>query len=246
MDAARIRRGLSSVLFPGKGPHFHLDAPRVTPGERHGAASPLHVSGWVSPPAGRRVRCLEILIDGEPAGINSPTDACGLGVALVTEDRKARGLILASTVRDNLALPSVGALSRFSIRDFAREAALAEGAVERLSVRCSDIEQIVSTLSGGNQQKIVIGKWLATEPRVLLLDEPTRGIDVGAKQEIYELVFALASRGLGIVVVSSEMPELLLELFSEEIPARMQARAAEDLSRHCSSSSARWVLSTTR
>jgi ribose transport system ATP-binding protein len=104
----------------------------------------------------------------------------------------------------------VGALSRFGLRGFAREAALAEDMVERLSVRCNDVDQIVSTLSGGNQQKVVIGKWLATEPRVLLLDEPTRGIDVGAKQEIYQLIFRLAAQGLGIVTVSSEMPELLL------------------------------------
>jgi ribose transport system ATP-binding protein len=77
-------------------------------------------------------------------------------------------------------------------------------------VRCASIDQVVATLSGGNQQKIVIGKWLATEPRILLLDEPTRGIDIGAKQEIYQLIFDLAERGLGIVVVSSELPELLL------------------------------------
>jgi ribose transport system ATP-binding protein len=82
--------------------------------------------------------------------------------------------------------------------------------VERLAVRCSSLDQLVATLSGGNQQKVVIGKWLATEPKVLLLDEPTRGIDVGAKQEIYQLIFGLAARGLGILVVSSEMPELLL------------------------------------
>ena len=93
---------------------------------------------------------------------------------------------------------------------FARESALADGVVRRLSVRCAGIDQRVATLSGGNQQKIVIGKWLATEPRILLLDEPTRGIDVGAKQEIYQLIFELAEQGLGIVVVSSEMPELLL------------------------------------
>jgi ribose transport system ATP-binding protein len=160
--------------------------------------------------AARGWRGGEILIDGEPAAINSPTDACRFGIALVTEDRKARGLHLDSTVRDNLALASVGALSRFGIRGFAGENALAADMVERLSVRCKDVDQIASTLSGGNQQKVVIGKWLATEPRVLLLDEPTRGIDVGAKHEIYQLVFALASRGLGIVVVSSEMPELLL------------------------------------
>ncbi len=107
----------------------------------------------------------------------------------MTEDRKARGRLLASTVRDNIALPSVGPLSRFGLRDFAREAALAAGVVERLSVRCNNADQIVSTLSGGNQQKVVIGKWLGTEPRVLLLDEPTRGIDVGAKEEILRAGF---------------------------------------------------------
>jgi ribose transport system ATP-binding protein len=160
--------------------------------------------------AARGWRGGEIAIDGEPVVINSPTDACRLGVALVTEDRKARGLLLSSTVRDNVTLPSVGVLSRFGLRSFAREAALAADVVERLSVRCNDVEQIVATLSGGNQQKVVIGKWLATGPRVLLLDEPTRGIDVGAKQEIYQLIFELAAHGLGIVIVSSEMPELLL------------------------------------
>ena len=147
--------------------------------------------------AARGWRGGEIAIDGEPAVINSPADACRLGVALVTEDRKARGLLLASTIRDNVALPSVGALSRFGLRAFAREAALAADVVERLSVRCNDVDQIVSTLSGGNQQKVVIGKWLATEPRVLLLDEPTRGIDVGAKQEIYQLIFAAGGARAG-------------------------------------------------
>jgi ribose transport system ATP-binding protein len=171
----------------------------------------------------------DIMIDGEKAVINSPTDACRLGIALVTEDRKARGLLLASTVLDNMALPSVGALSRFAIRGFAREAALAEDMVERLSVRCNDVDQIVSTLSGGNQQKVVIGKWLGTEPRVLLLDEPTRGIDVGAKQEIYQLVFQLAAHGLGIVTVSSEMPELLL--LSDRVLVMCEGRQTGVLSR---------------
>ena len=179
--------------------------------------------------AARGWRGGRILIDGEPAVVNLPTDACRLGIALVTEDRKARGLLLASTVRDNMALPSVGALSHFGVRAFAREAALAKDMVERLSVRCNDIDQIASSLSGGNQQKVVIGKWLATEPRVLLLDEPTRGIDVGAKQEIYQLVFALASRGLGIVVVSSEMPELLL--LSDRVLVMCEGRQTGVLSR---------------
>jgi ribose transport system ATP-binding protein len=152
----------------------------------------------------------DIAIDGEPAAINSAADACRFGVAMVTEDRKALGLHIASTIRDNVALPSVGAESRFGLRGFARESALATDMVERLQVRCSGIDQIVATLSGGNQQKVAIGKWLATAPRVLLLDEPTRGIDVGAKQEIYQLIFGLAAEGLAIVAVTSEMPELLL------------------------------------
>ena len=152
----------------------------------------------------------EITIDGAAVDITSPADAYRLGVALVTEDRKERGLHLAASICDNIALPSIGALSRFGLRAFARECALADDVVQKLSVRCTGIDQLVVTLSGGNQQKIVIGKWLATAPRVLLLDEPTRGIDVGAKQEIYQLVFALAEQGLGIIVVSSEMPELLL------------------------------------
>ena len=179
--------------------------------------------------AARGWRGGEVLIDGEPAVIKSPTDACRAGIALVTEDRKARGLLLASTIRDNLALPSVGALSRFGIRGFAREAALADDLVQRLSVRCSDLDQIISSLSGGNQQKVVIGKWLGTEPRILLLDEPTRGIDVGAKHEIYQLVFALASRGLGIIVVSSEMPELLL--LSDRVLVMCEGRQTGVLSR---------------
>ena len=160
--------------------------------------------------ASRGWRGGEILIEGAPVSIQSPVDAYRFGVALVSEDRKARGLHLHASIRDNVALPSVGALSRFGLRSFTREEKLAREVVARLSVRCSGIEQTVSTLSGGNQQKTVIGKWLATRPRILLLDEPTRGIDVGAKQEIYELVFNLAVEGLGILLVTSELPELLL------------------------------------
>ena len=101
-------------------------------------------------------------------------------------------------------------------------------AVESLGIRCAGIEQLAGTLSGGNQQKVVIGKWLATRPRVLLLDEPTRGIDVGAKREIYDLIFRLAREGLAIVVVSSELPELLL--LSDRILVMSEGRQT----RHCS------------
>jgi ribose transport system ATP-binding protein len=142
--------------------------------------------------------------------IASPIAAQRLGIALVPEDRKARGLHLAAPIRDNVALPSIATISRFGFRAFAAEAALAKKAVADLGIRCGGIEQTAVSLSGGNQQKVVIAKWLATEPRILLLDEPTRGIDVGAKREIYDLIFALAGQGRAIVVVTSELPELLL------------------------------------
>ncbi|ASQ00430.1 sugar ABC transporter ATP-binding protein [Sinorhizobium meliloti] len=152
----------------------------------------------------------EIRLDGIAVNIRSPRDARRLGFALVTEDRKAKGLHLHESIRDNVALPLVGRLARFGLRSFEGERALAKGAVDALGVRCAGTGQAAGTLSGGNQQKVVIGKWLATGPRVLLLDEPTRGIDVGAKREIYDLIFKLAGDGLAIVVVSSELPELLL------------------------------------
>ncbi len=148
-------------------------------------------------------------INGRQVDIRSPLDARRLGMALVTEDRKTQGLHLRDSIADNVALPLVGRIARFAFRGFKREAALAREAVDALGVRCAGIDQVAGTLSGGNQQKVVIGKWLATRPSILLLDEPTRGIDVGAKREIYDLIFKLAAEGLAIVVVSSELPELL-------------------------------------
>lgn len=170
-----------------------------------------------------------IAIDGAAVDINSPSDAYHLGVALVSEDRKERGLHLTASICDNVALPSIGALSRFGLRAFARERALAADMVKRLSVRCTGIGQEAAALSGGNQQKVVIGKWLATEPRILLLDEPTRGIDIGAKLEIYRLIFDLAAQGLGIIVVTSEMPELLL--LSDRILVMCEGRQTGILAR---------------
>jgi len=170
-----------------------------------------------------------IRLGGQPVEIRSPRDARRLGIALVTEDRKTQGLHLRASIADNVALPLVGRLARFGLRSFAAEAALARNAVKALGVRCGSIEQAAGTLSGGNQQKVVIGKWLATEPRVLLLDEPTRGIDVGAKREIYDLIFKLARDGLAIVVVSSELPELLL--LSDRILVMSEGRQTGMLTR---------------
>jgi ribose transport system ATP-binding protein len=121
-------------------------------------------------------------------------------------------------------------LSRFGLRAFRRETGVAQEAVRSLGIRCSGVDQQAGTLSGGNQQKVVIGKWLATRPRVLLLDEPTRGIDVGAKREIYDLIFRLARHEhLAVVVVSSEMPELLL--LSDRILVMSEGRQRGILSR---------------
>ena len=153
----------------------------------------------------------EIRVEGRPVDIRTPRDARRLSLAFVTEDRKTQGLHLASSIVSNVALPLVSRLARFGLRSARRERALAQDAVKSLGIRCSGIEQDAGKLSGGNQQKVVIGKWLATRPRILLLDEPTRGIDVGAKREIYDLIFRLAREdGLGVIVVSSELPELLL------------------------------------
>jgi ribose transport system ATP-binding protein len=151
-----------------------------------------------------------VRIDGAPVAIGDPAAAKRHGLALVTEDRKVTGLLLGASIRDNLALPSLSVLARLGLRRFGREAELARGTIGRLGVRCIGPQQPAGRLSGGNQQKVVIGKWLATAPRVLLLDEPTRGIDVGAKKEIYDLVFALADQGIAVLLVSSELPELLL------------------------------------
>ncbi|MET0940685.1 MAG: sugar ABC transporter ATP-binding protein [Mesorhizobium sp.] len=172
----------------------------------------------------------EVRISGELVDIRSPRDARRMGLALVTEDRKTEGLHLRSSVTDNVALPLVSRLSRFGLRAFRRETGVAQEAVRSLGIRCSGVDQQAGTLSGGNQQKVVIGKWLATRPRVLLLDEPTRGIDVGAKREIYDLIFRLARHEhLAVVVVSSEMPELLL--LSDRILVMSEGRQRGILSR---------------
>jgi len=186
----------------------------------------------------------EVKLDGRSVNIRSPRDARRLGIALVTEDRKTQGLHLQASITDNVALPLVGSLARFGIRSLAGEQGLARQAVKALGIRCQDIDQPAGTLSGGNQQKVVIGKWLATRPRVLLLDEPTRGIDVGAKREIYDLIFQLARDGLAIAVISSELPELLH--LSDRILVMADGRQTGILSRDAASEEAIMRLAAPR
>jgi ribose transport system ATP-binding protein len=151
----------------------------------------------------------EILINGSGHKISNPREAIDAGLALVPEDRKLQGVILEMAVGDNLSLAALRCDARAGFRNAANERAIADEMVAKLGVKTPSQRQFVQFLSGGNQQKIVIGKWLALKPRVLLLDEPTRGIDVGAKQEIYKLIEELAADGVAILFVSSEMEEIL-------------------------------------
>jgi ribose transport system ATP-binding protein len=152
----------------------------------------------------------EIRIEGEIIRLLSPVDAKAAGIALVTEDRKRDGLVLAAGIDRNAELAVLRTIAAFGLVSSNRELELAEQTIKNLAIQASGPRQPAGTLSGGNQQKLVIGKWLLTQPRVLLLDEPTRGIDVGAKAEIYRLIGTLAAQGLAIVLVSSELPELTL------------------------------------
>lgn len=146
---------------------------------------------------------------GKPITIKKPTDAIGHGIALVTEDRKDEGLVLGLSVRENMTLANLNQLSRWRVISQQKESSFTQEKVNQLRVKASSIEQLVRNLSGGNQQKIVIGKWLGIAPQVLILDEPTRGVDIGAKKEIYQIMNELADKGVAIIMVSSELPEVL-------------------------------------
>lgn len=151
----------------------------------------------------------EILLEGKPVKVRCPQDAIRLGIGLVTEDRKNQGLVLGMMVRENITLANLSALSRLNFLMLAREREVAQKYVADLSIRPPSIERAVQNLSGGNQQKVVLAKWLFTQSKVLIFDEPTRGIDVGAKAEIYQLMNELAANGVAIIMISSELPEVI-------------------------------------
>jgi len=151
----------------------------------------------------------EIRIKGKPVRITSPADAIKQGVGFVTEDRKRFGLVLDQTILNNMTLAGLRRISGRFVTSIDAESAASERTMKDLRVKANSVFTIAGTLSGGNQQKVVLAKWLLTNPRVLFLDEPTRGIDVGAKQEIYAQINKLAKTGLAIVLVSSELPEVL-------------------------------------
>jgi len=151
----------------------------------------------------------EIFVEGKRTNINSPTDAIRSGIGFVTEDRKRFGLILDQTISNNLTLAGLKQISGNFLTNQTNETVAARKSMTDLRVKANSPLTVAGTLSGGNQQKVVLGKWLLTNPKILFLDEPTRGIDVGAKQEIYAYINQLAKNGLAIVMVSSELPEVL-------------------------------------
>ena len=152
----------------------------------------------------------EVLVSGQSVNIGDPAQAVAHGIAYVPEDRGLQGLIKPMSIRENVSLAVLRDVSRGGFIDPGREARLAGDAISRFGIRTFGPEQTAGTLSGGNQQKVVVGKWLASEPKVLIIDEPTRGVDVGAKAEIHRLITQLAAeRGLAILMISSELPEIL-------------------------------------
>lgn len=151
----------------------------------------------------------EILLDGAPVQIGSPQDAIRLGIGLLPEDRKAQGLILSMAVRQNMSLANLDAFTRLGFVRMGDESRAVQEYIDRFQIRTPSMDRRVVNLSGGNQQKVVISKWLMVQPKILIMDEPTRGIDVGAKSEIYDLMRQLTDSGISIIMISSEFPELL-------------------------------------
>jgi ribose transport system ATP-binding protein len=151
----------------------------------------------------------EVLIDGQVSRIKEPADAVANGIALVPEDRLADGLVMDLGVKQNISIPQLGRLSRMGLVDRESESRIANEQIESLSIRTPSNGTVVHNLSGGNQQKVVLGRWLAQGCRVLVLDEPTRGVDVGAKAEIYKTIRRLADEGTSVMLISSELPEIL-------------------------------------
>jgi len=151
----------------------------------------------------------EIRLHGKPVRIDSPAAAVALGIAYVPEDRRRHGAILDLPVSANMTLAVLRKVSRGGLLDFRRERELAEDLVRKLGVKTPSVDDPVGNLSGGNQQKVALARWLAADPAVIVLDEPTQGVDVGAKAEIHKLMGDLATRGLAIIMISSELPEVL-------------------------------------
>jgi ABC-type sugar transport system ATPase subunit len=171
----------------------------------------------------------EVWIKGKKAKIHSPRDAKRMGIGFVTEDRKEEGLVFGLDIKSNITLTVLKAMTRFIMIQKKSEQKVAEKFVESLSIKTTGLSQIAKNLSGGNQQKLIIAKWLAIKPAILIMDEPTRGIDVGSKGQIYGILSNLAEQGLGIIMISSEIPEILE--MSDRILVMAEGKITAELSR---------------
>jgi len=175
-----------------------------------------------------------VTINDKQTNFSCPADAIKSGIALVPEDRKKDGLILGLDVKSNISITTLNDLKSAGLLSDKKEYALADQYIGSLKIKTSSAKQTVKNLSGGNQQKVVLAKCLATKPAVLMLDEPTRGIDINAKNEIYKLILELAGKGMGIIMVSSELPEILavsnrvVVMCEGKITAEIQAAEATE------------------
>lgn len=151
----------------------------------------------------------QIFKDGKELHLKSVVEAIEAGLAYATEDRKGNGLVLMESIRENITLPTIGRLAKGGVIDENQEVCVAEDYMKRLKIKAPGIFQKTRNLSGGNQQKVMLARWIYADPDILILDEPTRGIDVGAKYEIYCIINELAKKGKSVIVISSEMPEVL-------------------------------------
>ena len=157
----------------------------------------------------RKMNKGEIFIDGKKVRISNPILAKKHGIGYVTEDRKTEGLVVDFSIKENIMLTNLDKASRLGIIDRKKETSFVDKLIKKLGVRTSGAAQTAKSLSGGNQQKVVIAKWLGDEPKILILDEPTRGVDIGAKKEIYQIINDLAEQGVAILMISSELPEII-------------------------------------
>jgi inositol transport system ATP-binding protein len=211
----------------------------------------LGIAGLVGSGRTELARCLygadpktagEVRIEGKPVAIRTPEDAIAAGIGLVPEDRKQQALFLDLAVRANLTVTALGKLLRWGLVRGDAERDMVEHYRKSLNIRMAQAEQSVKNLSGGNQQKVVLARWLALGPRILIVDEPTRGIDVGAKAEVHQLLHEMAVGGIAIMAISSELPEVLA--ISDRIIAMRGGRVSGELSREAASEHALMELMT--
>jgi rhamnose transport system ATP-binding protein len=176
----------------------------------------------------------KVTVDGKTVPPGSPSTAMRMGLGLVPEDRRKQGLVIDSTVGRNITTAIRRLLARFGLITTGMENESAQVWASRLEVKTRALDAVAGTLSGGNQQKVVLGKWLATKPRVLIIDEPTRGIDVGTKAEVHRMMSELAGQGLGILMISSELPEVLG--MADRVLVMREGRITADLDREAANS----------